>query len=122
MLEFVDVTRRVALELQKLGYFGPLGIDAMIYLASGGRVCVRPLQDVNARWTMGRLAAEWDREPNTGRFAFFRLTSDSTALERQGPSCALPVSPTRLGEAPLHHRFWLELQAGIDGSNPAPGQ
>ena len=38
------------------GYFGPLGIDAMQYRAGDGTIAVRPIQDVNARWTMGRLS------------------------------------------------------------------
>jgi hypothetical protein len=42
--------------VQDLGYFGPLGIDAMWYLGSDGKPELRPLQDVNARWTMGRLS------------------------------------------------------------------
>ncbi|MBI3861874.1 MAG: hypothetical protein HY290_08250 [Planctomycetia bacterium] len=52
----VDVALRAALELQRLGYFGPLGIDAMLYRDAAGEVRLRPLQDLNARWTMGRLA------------------------------------------------------------------
>jgi hypothetical protein len=51
---------RVALEvadrLRRLGYFGPLGIDAMRYRDREGRIRMRPLQDLNARFTMGLLA------------------------------------------------------------------
>ncbi len=41
---------------QALGYFGPLGIDAMWYLDQDQTPKLRPLQDINARWTMGRLS------------------------------------------------------------------
>ncbi len=41
---------------QRAGYFGPLGIDAMRYRLPNGEERLRPLQDVNARWTMGRLS------------------------------------------------------------------
>lgn len=51
-----DLALRAAKRLQSLGYFGPLGIDAMQYRAADGLVRWRPLQDVNARWTMGRLS------------------------------------------------------------------
>lgn len=47
--------RMAAERAVQAGYFGPLGIDAMVYRA-GARFAVRPLQDINARWTMGRLA------------------------------------------------------------------
>ena len=49
---------RVAEHLQSEGYFGPLGIDAMRYRTADGER-IRPLQDINARWTMGRMALSW---------------------------------------------------------------
>ena len=41
------------------GYFGPLGIDAMCFRRATGEESWRPLQEVNARFTMGRCALEW---------------------------------------------------------------
>jgi hypothetical protein len=65
--EIIHCQRLAVLEIQQLGYFGPVGIDAMIYLEQSGERKSRPLQDINARWTMGRLAIHWaDRcFPNT---------------------------------------------------------
>lgn len=61
-----DVATRAARELQSRGYVGPLGIDAMHYRLPDGTTGVRPLQDINARWTMGRLAWSWrSRFPDT---------------------------------------------------------
>ena len=62
----IDVTSRVAYEVQRRGYFGPLGIDAMLYRDDAGQTRLRPIQDVNARFTMGRLALGWRRflKPN----------------------------------------------------------
>ena len=57
----VVIARRAAERIQELGYFGPLGIDAMQYRDATGRLCFRPLQDINARWTMGRLTLGWRR-------------------------------------------------------------
>jgi hypothetical protein len=54
--EALDVSRLAAEKVQQSGYFGPLGIDAMHYSDSQHVARVRPLQDINARWTMGRLA------------------------------------------------------------------
>lgn len=52
----------VAARLQHLGYWGPLGLDVMEHAAPSGTVEFRWLQDLNARWTMGRLALEsWRR-------------------------------------------------------------
>jgi hypothetical protein len=57
----VQVGLRAATELQRLGYFGPLGIDTMQYRDDGGQIRLRPLQDLNARLTMGRLALGFGR-------------------------------------------------------------
>jgi hypothetical protein len=52
----ISVATRAAKRIQQLGYFGPLGIDAVEYRDIDGNPRIRPLQDVNARFTMGRLA------------------------------------------------------------------
>ena len=57
----ITVGLRAAETLQAQGYFGPLGIDAMSYRDSTGARQIRPLQDINARWTMGRLSLGWRR-------------------------------------------------------------
>jgi hypothetical protein len=56
-----DVGMRVAQTAQRLGYFGPLGIDAMQFRDETGEIRLRPLQDLNARYTMGRLALGFNR-------------------------------------------------------------
>lgn len=67
--ERVLATARIVCErLQRAGYHGPLGVDAMVYAAPDGNLCLRPIQDINARWTMGRVALELYRRLN--------LTSD----------------------------------------------
>ncbi|MGC1272386.1 MAG: hypothetical protein WBC44_01670 [Planctomycetaceae bacterium] len=59
----VEVGRRVAEAVAAEGYFGPLGIDAMRYRDAAGAIRVRPLQDLNARYTMGGLALGLRRFP-----------------------------------------------------------
>lgn len=56
----VEFALRAADRIQHLGYFGPLGIDAMRY-QDGNSIRCRPLQDINARWTMGRLSLGFRR-------------------------------------------------------------
>jgi len=57
--EAVTIATNAARQLQARGYVGPLGIDAMHYRRPDGTTGVRPLQDINARWSMGRLAWNW---------------------------------------------------------------
>lgn len=57
----IDVGHQVAERVQAAGYFGPLGIDAMQFLDARGTLQCRPIQDVNARYTMGRLALGFSR-------------------------------------------------------------
>lgn len=59
--EAVNVGRRAAERIAAEGYFGPLGIDAVRYRAADGSVRGRPLQDVNARHTMGGLSRGFRR-------------------------------------------------------------
>jgi len=73
-------------QLAHEGYFGPLGIDAMKYLDNSGHQRFRPLQDINARFTMGRMAVAMKRflEPGeTGTWFHIRgnKRSNRTAAE-----------------------------------------
>jgi len=66
--DVLEIVERAAKRIQQAGYFGQLGIDVMQYRASTGELGWRPLQDINARWTMGRVALGWQRVlgPDTG--------------------------------------------------------
>jgi hypothetical protein len=48
-------TREIVEHIQAAGYFGPLGIDCMVHRTHEGKR-LRIAQDVNARWSMGRVA------------------------------------------------------------------
>ncbi|MBM4251758.1 MAG: ferritin-like domain-containing protein [Deltaproteobacteria bacterium] len=50
----------VAEALSQAGYLGPAGIDAFLYEDAAG-IKLRPLVEINARYTMGRIALELDR-------------------------------------------------------------
>ena len=52
----IQACTEAAARAAELGYHGPLGIDAMYYHGADGQPAWRPLQDINARWTMGRLS------------------------------------------------------------------
>lgn len=53
----VSVGMTIALRVQEAGYCGPMGVDVMEYVARDGTTRIRALQDLNARYSMGYLAA-----------------------------------------------------------------
>lgn len=112
----ISVARRAAEQLRSLGYFGPLGIDAVEYRDADGNSRFRPLQDVNARYTMGRLALGFrrllqPREAGVWLHQRWSTTDEAAARERFEQFCnALPssirmlrTSPFAIGGQPVGH-------------------
>ncbi len=112
--EAIELAREAAVRVQRLGYFGPLGIDAMRYRDERGDVRVRALQDINARWTMGRLSLGWrDRVPR-GNSAFLR----SGPQQPDGPSqTSIRISPYPRDGHTLSHVFFLDFP-GLEAVPP----
>ncbi len=78
---------QVAEIIQKEGYWGPLGIDAMIYENNNQEQFLRPVQDINGRWTMGRCALEFRKFLNEGEegllFHLARKKTDANQFKEQ---------------------------------------
>lgn len=101
----IEISEQAAQRLQSLGYFGPLGIDAAIYEDVSGISHVRPLQDINARHAMGRLALGFRR----------LLSGDERGIWRHGRCEELPphtsieivreidLTPPIVGDRPPMH-------------------
>jgi len=118
----IEVARRAAKELQRLSYIGPLGIDAMWYRTADGNLKLRPLQDVNARWTMGRLALGWrryfpdaawgfwthDRTWPTGSTVIPHIQSSTGEWLTSNPH-VITTSPDTVGDQPSRHRTTLAV-------------
>lgn len=107
----VEVCEQAAKRLQTLGYWGPLGIDAAIYEDAAGAALVRPLQDINARYTMGRLALGFRRLLRGDERGVWRhgrseeLTSPAVVAEGR----EYGVTPPLVGDKPPTHgsRLWI---------------
>ncbi len=107
------VVDRAARRVQQLGYFGPLGIDAIQYRTPEGVLRWRPLQDINARLTMGRVALGLRRLVYAGERAdwlHLRWPESATADERQMSNAFAPLasgarvirtSPSEVGDDPV---------------------
>lgn len=99
--EIIDVQRSAVESIQQRGYFGPVGIDAMVFKDRNGIRKVRPLQDINARWTMGRLAIHWANR-------CFPNVSPVCWTHSSDPPCedAVLTSPKSVGVRPTRHFTW----------------
>jgi hypothetical protein len=62
-------------ELQRAGYVGPVSIDAFIYRTSQGGCRLKPVVEINPRYTMGRLTVELMKRTCPGCIGWFRLVS-----------------------------------------------
>lgn len=113
----IEVCKNAARRAQEIGYFGPLGIDVMCYRSADGEPAWRPLQDINARWTMGRLSLGLRRLLQPGECGFWWHGS---ATERPGlgesilvrqickiydlrVSRTVPTSPDQIAAGPCGH-------------------
>jgi hypothetical protein len=77
--EAIEATHLVAQRVVATGYFGPLGIDVMRYRDAAGHERLRPLQDLNARFTMGRLTLAWRDWLPPGWSGLWRVSSGAAA-------------------------------------------
>jgi hypothetical protein len=103
--EAIEVALRAATHLQSFGYFGPLGIDAMSYRDLEGSLRIRPLQDINARWTMGRLSLEWRRLLKSDERGVWQHGGkiDAKPLVPFEATRIIRTSPDRVGDEPCRH-------------------
>jgi hypothetical protein len=62
-------------ELQCTGFVGPIGIDAFVYRAPEGDCRLKPVVEINPRYTMGRLTVELMRHAGPGTTGLFRLVN-----------------------------------------------
>ena len=62
-------------ELRRAGFIGPVGIDAFIYRDASGSPRLKPIVEINPRYTMGRLTVELMKHTSQGSCGRFRLVS-----------------------------------------------
>ena len=100
---YADLFALLESELRAVDYLGPLGIDAFVYRTASDQIRLKPVVEINPRYTMGRLTLELMKHAAPGRHGLFRLLTRSMARAEGGEDF-----PTfaRL----LHERSPLELE------------
>lgn len=66
-------------ELRGVGFLGPVSIDALIYRTSRGGCRLKPVVEINPRYTMGRLTLELMNHVCAGSSGRFRLVNRAQA-------------------------------------------
>ncbi len=76
LLDFYgEVFAALEAELRRANFTGPMGIDAFIYRDAGGAMKLKPIVEINPRYTMGRVLVELMRQTGQGGFGRLRLVN-----------------------------------------------
>jgi uncharacterized ferritin-like protein (DUF455 family) len=76
LLEFYDgVFAALENELRRVDFIGPVGIDALVYRDAAGTAKLKPIVEINPRYTMGRVLVELMRQTCQNSFGAFRLVN-----------------------------------------------
>lgn len=90
-------------ELHAVSFQGPVGIDAFIYRGADGKCRLKPVVEINPRYTMGRLTVELMKQVCPGSHGLFRLVK---AGDLRAAGCDDFSAYARL----LHERHPLRLE------------
>ncbi len=72
-------------ELQHVGFVGPVSIDALVYRTPQGDCRLKPVVEINPRYTMGRLTVELMKHTAPGSCGLFRLVTRAQAKKEGFP-------------------------------------
>jgi len=88
--------------LKNSNYTGPLGVDAFFYLAPDGAVRLKPVSEINPRYTMGRVTLELSRYVMKGRSTHFAIRTLKDLRDGGFPSAASYAMHLETND-PLYH-------------------
>jgi hypothetical protein len=74
-----DILSLLEAELQRAGFVGPVSIDAFVYRTPQGGCRLKPVVEINPRYTMGRLTLELMKQTCPGSCGLFHLVSRTQA-------------------------------------------
>jgi uncharacterized ferritin-like protein (DUF455 family) len=77
---FADIFSLLEEELRRANFLGPIGIDAIAYRDAEGKIRLKPIVEINPRYTMGRVTVELMKHVAPGSRGVFKLVSRKQAL------------------------------------------
>jgi uncharacterized ferritin-like protein (DUF455 family) len=72
---YTEIFSLLETELREAGFVGPVGIDAFVYRTANGERRLKPIVEINPRYTMGRLTVELMKQACPGSSGLFRLVN-----------------------------------------------
>jgi len=76
LLDFYgEIFAQLEIELRRADFSGPVGIDAFVYCDAAGAMRLKPVVEINPRYTMGRVLVELMRQTRQGSSGVFRLVN-----------------------------------------------
>ncbi len=72
---YAEVLAALETELRRAAFTGPIGIDALVYRDAMGATRLKPVVEINPRYTMGRVLVELMRQTFQNSFGTFRLVN-----------------------------------------------
>jgi uncharacterized ferritin-like protein (DUF455 family) len=75
---FGDISTRLEEALREADYLGPISMDAFLFRTMDGKIRLKPVVEINPRYTMGRLTLELMKHVCPGSFGRFRLINLAT--------------------------------------------
>ncbi|MGY8656641.1 MAG: ferritin-like domain-containing protein [Verrucomicrobiia bacterium] len=85
---FSDLASSLGTHLRARGFQGPLGIDIYVFRDADGQPRLKPIVEINPRYTMGRVAIELMRRAAPGRTGVLRLLNPTQLRAAESPSFA----------------------------------
>jgi len=80
---YEEIFARLEAELRAVNFVGPVGIDAFVYRDASGVTRLKPVVEINPRYTMGRVLVELMKQTAQGSCGTFRLINHP-ALRAEG--------------------------------------
>ncbi|HEX3856823.1 MAG TPA: DUF455 family protein [Verrucomicrobiae bacterium] len=77
---YADIFTLLEAELRRADFLGPLGVDAFAYSDANGKIRLKPIVEINPRYTMGRVTVELMKHVAPGSRGVFRIVSRKQAL------------------------------------------
>jgi hypothetical protein len=74
---YAEIFSLLEKELREAGLVGPIGIDAFVYRTATGEHRLKPIVEINPRYTMGRLTLELMKQTCPGSHGVFRLVNQA---------------------------------------------